>query len=292
MTPSVSTLRRDDKLLIIHADDFGMCHSVNRAIICAFEQNAIGSASAMVPCAWFMEAAEYARRNPRRDIGVHVTLTSEWILYKWGPVSRFLKKSGLTDDCGYFWPSTELIAAGPEEVSIEISSQVTSAICAGIVPSHLDSHMFSLLSPRYIATYVESAKRFRVPCLVDSYWHSYAMHKEVAGTDDVVVDMVIQAEEPNLTRASMEEFYLQAIQDLRPGLNQLIVHPGYDDAELRGITGEQKAFGASWRQHDLDILTGSRFKRSLEENGVVVTDWRSVYTSLTNSASCSEQHES
>src|SRR6185503_14751982 len=101
---------RDAKLLIVHADDLGMAHSVNAASIKAFETGLVNSGSIMVPCPWLPEIAAYARKFPEADLGLHLTLTSEWNLFRWGPVlSKDRVPSLLTRD-GYLYP-TETEAA-------------------------------------------------------------------------------------------------------------------------------------------------------------------------------------
>ena len=92
----------DDRVVVVHADDIGMCHATLPAIDELMAFGLVTSASAMVPCPWFLEAASWHRRNPQFDLGIHLTLTSEWQHYRWGPLSCRDEESGLVDDQGYF----------------------------------------------------------------------------------------------------------------------------------------------------------------------------------------------
>jgi hypothetical protein len=157
----------DAKLLIIHADDLGMCHSVNAAIFKALDEQTISSASAMVPCPGFGEAAEYAKRNPGRDLGIHLTLTSEWEKYRWGPVLGSQSCASLIDESGYFFGSTKNGKREIGEVRKELSAQVEQAVRAGLAPSHLDSHMLFPLENRDLAkAYIELGRHYEVPFLM------------------------------------------------------------------------------------------------------------------------------
>lgn len=267
------------KLLIIHADDFGMCSSVNQAIIAALEAGAVSSASAMVPCPGFSEAAEWSASHPEYDVGVHSTLISEWRTYKWGPVSRVAHGAGLVDEQGHFWPRNRLLRAPSEEVKTEIAAQISLAKRAGMVPSHVDSHMLSVARPGYIEAYIEAAIEFELPFLIDEYWHSYCSSHLSEMPANAVVNSLVQAD-ASLSIDSLEEYYVSTLRDLKPGLHQLILHPAFDSRELRHITGDCRAYGAAWRQRDFEIVMGDRFRSALQQNQIQVVNWRSVSASM------------
>src|SRR5688572_20912525 len=117
---------KDAKLLIVHADDLGMAHSVNAATLKAFETGLVNSGSIMVPCPWLSEIAAYARANPQADLGLHLTLTSEWTHYRWSPVSPKDRVSSLLDKDGYFrlTESEAAAHADPKQVEMEITAQI------------------------------------------------------------------------------------------------------------------------------------------------------------------------
>lgn len=265
----------DSKLLIIHADDFGMCSSVNRAITAALEAGAVSSASIMVPCPGFSSAAEWAAAHPQYDVGIHSTLISEWPRYKWGPVSSSAHSAGLVDDHGYFWSRNALLRGSSAEVETEIAAQITVAKKAGITPTHLDSHMLSVARPDYILAYVRTARRFGLAFLIDEYWGSCCFSQLPQLGDEVVIDSLGQAGS-TLSIESLEEYYISFLRDLKPGLHQLIVHPGFDDNELRHITGDARAYGSAWRQRDFEIVTGDRFRSALQQNGIQVVNSRVI----------------
>src|SRR5882724_10444615 len=137
---------RDAKLLIVHADDVGVTHSVNAATIKGLESGLVNSASLMVPCPWFPEIADYAKSHPDADFGLHLTLTSERVYYRWSPVAAGDKVSSLVDPNGYFhhdWEHNQ--HANPKDVEVELRAQIQRALAMGIRPTHLDSHQYRLI---------------------------------------------------------------------------------------------------------------------------------------------------
>src|SRR5262249_58665076 len=140
----------DARLLIVHADDLAVAHSVDAASIKALETGSVSSASIMVPCPWLTEIAGYAQAHPQADLGLHLTLTSEWALYRWGPVAPKNQVLSLFARDGYLYP-TEREAAkniNPREAEVEIRAQIEKARAFGINPTHLDSHMGTLFQTK------------------------------------------------------------------------------------------------------------------------------------------------
>src|SRR5205814_1194544 len=137
---------RDAKLLIVHADDVGVTHSVNAATIKALDSGLVNSASIMVPCPWFPEIADYAKAHPELDFGLHLTLTSERVYYRWGPVAPRDNVPTLVDANGYFhhdWsPATHI---DPRDAELELRAQIDRAYSMGVHPTHLDSHQYRLI---------------------------------------------------------------------------------------------------------------------------------------------------
>src|SRR3989442_7418874 len=98
------------RLLVIHADDLGMNHSVNRATFEALEKGWITSASILVPCPWFPEVVKWAKEHPNADLGIHQALNSEWTDLRWGPISGAGRVPSLVDENGYLPLDTPAVA--------------------------------------------------------------------------------------------------------------------------------------------------------------------------------------
>ena len=156
----------DARLIVIHADDLGMAHSVNRATFEALEQGWITSASILVPCPWFPEVARWARAHPEADLGIHLALTSEWTGLRWRPLSAAEQVPSLLDADGYLplVESTVAQRALPQEAERELRAQIERAKAAGIRFTHFDSHMNALfLTPALRDLYTRLAREHQVP---------------------------------------------------------------------------------------------------------------------------------
>jgi len=267
----------DSKLLIIHADDLAVAHSVDAASFDALDKGAISSASIMVPTPWITEVAAYAKAHPNADLGLHLTLTSEWETYRWGSVEPADKVPSLLDSAGTFPIDEKVVAATakPIEVERELRAQIQRAMALGIRPTHLDSHMGALFStPELMATYVKVARDYRLPFLALRGDPRGAPQPPLSAKD-VLLDAVIIAG-PEVPRDQWKAFYLKSIANLKPGLTEMIVHLGRDDSELQAVMVNHEPYGSAWRQRDYDVVTSPEFKRALQDNRVILVTWKEL----------------
>jgi len=273
------------KLLIVHADDLGVTHSVNAASIKALESGAINSASIMVPCPWFPEIADYAKSHPEIDFGLHLALTSERIYIRWGPVASADKVRSLLDENGYFhhdWTPTTKI--DPQEVEIELRAQIDRAYAMGIRPTHLDSHQYRLDSTgkALFEVALRLAHQYKLPFFVTRDWFKdYPYLEKTLGPNDVVIDHTITIDpavfvEANTAPEKWADFYKNAIRAMPPGVTELVIHLAYEDSEMRAATRERETWGAAWRQRDFDYFTSPAFRQLLQEQNIQLITWRQI----------------
>jgi predicted glycoside hydrolase/deacetylase ChbG (UPF0249 family) len=270
---------RDAKLLIVHADDLGMAHSVNAATIKAFETGLVNSGSIMVPCPWLSEIATYARANPQADLGLHLTLTSEWTSFRWGPVSSRDRVSSLLDKDGYFHltESDAAAKADPKQVEMEITAQIEKARALGIQPTHLDSHMGTLYqSKELFEVFLRFARSQKLPVRVAKAWFGRAdFLPTVLSQNDVYIDRILDINQ-SVPAEDWAKFYSDALRKLEPGVTEVVIHLAYNDAEMQGATFNHPNWGAAWRQRDFEFFTSDAFRKLLHENQIKLITWREL----------------
>jgi predicted glycoside hydrolase/deacetylase ChbG (UPF0249 family) len=270
---------RDAKLVIVHADDLGMTHSVNAASIKALETGLVTSASIMVPCPWFPEMAEYAKAHPDRDLGLHLTLTSERVFYRWGPVAPRDKVPSLVDSNGYFhlnWTETTHIDA--REVELELRAQMERAMAMGVRPTHLDSHQYRLFEngKEIFQSVLRVAHEYKLPVFMVRDWFAGRPYLESSmSPDDLVVDHTVTIES-GVPPEKWVDFYTMALKNLQPGVTVFIIHLAFDDEEMRAATKERDTWGAAWRQRDFNFFTSEEFRALVRQQGIKLVTWREL----------------
>jgi hypothetical protein len=274
-------------VVILHADDVGMCQASLTAFADLIEFGLVSCGAVMVPCPWFPSVAAYCREHAGADLGVHLTLTSEWDGYRWGPISTRDPASGLLDGEGYFRRRAEPVQeqAAPEAVQIEMGAQVDRALAAGIDVTHLDTHMGAVAHPKFVAGYVQLAMEHRLPPMVprldEAGWRAFGMEGEMAAlAAQFVAQMEAQGvplvdhlvglplEEDPGDRLTLAKKELDA---LSPGLTHFIIHPAADTPELRAIT-------ETWRSRvaDYEVFCSDRLRDHLRDRGVQVIGYRAL----------------
>jgi chitin disaccharide deacetylase len=269
------------RLLVIHADDLGMNHSVNRAVTEALEQGWVTSASILVPCPWFPEVVKWAKDHPNVDVGIHLALDSEWTSFRWGPVSPKDKVPSLLDADGYLPLETLAVTQNAKiaEVETELRAQLDRAQSMGIHPTHLDTHMGALFgSTDLYDVYRKLGYSYALPIL-EARAGTHAPEGISPPTEEVLVEKVIEIN-PGIDARDWAAWYRSQLQALGPGVYQVIVHLAYDDEEMRGATYDHPDWGAAWRQHDFDMVKSPEFRQFLKEQGFVLVGWKDLAKAL------------
>jgi predicted glycoside hydrolase/deacetylase ChbG (UPF0249 family) len=270
----------DARLLIINADDFGMCHAVNAAVIGALQEGIVRSTTLMVPCPWMLQALHFLQGHPEVSFGVHLTVISEWVEYRWGPVTPREKIPSLIGPAGYFYNFEQMPAflaqVRLDELEMEFRSQIEFVLAAGLHPTHLDWHalridnsedifelMLDLAREYGLALRVAGRARIEkvqsqgLPCNDHDFLDSYGLD--------------------SLNKA---DIFDKLLRDLPPGLSEWAVHPGIDCAELFAIEPDPQHI----RQTDFDFVTSRQMKEIIAEEGIVLLDYQALQETWTGRA--------
>ncbi len=271
----------DTKLLIIHADDLGVSHSENEASISALQNGSVTSASILVPCPWFPEIANYASQHPATDLGLHLTLTAEWKFYKWGPVIPLTEAGSLITNKG-FLPADVAEVVGKvklDEAEKELRGQIERAKQFGIDPTHFDTHMGTLVATiDLFKLYIKLGHEYKVPILLHRGVAKSALNinlDDYLNKQDVVLDQIYIAS-PDDYKKGMKNFYSTVLTSIKPGLNCLLLHAAYDNAEMQAITIDHPDYGSAWRQADYDFFTSEQCERILNDQKIRLVTWKEI----------------
>jgi glycerophosphoryl diester phosphodiesterase/predicted glycoside hydrolase/deacetylase ChbG (UPF0249 family) len=277
----------DVRLLILHGDDLGMCRAANEAARQAFASSAMNSGSAMVPCPWFPEIADWwSAQDESPDLGLHLTLTSEWEHFRWGPVLPAREVPGLVDPDGFLWRNISQVTehASAAEVKAEIRAQIVRARRFGLEPTHLDSHMGTLFArPDYFLAYIQvAAEEGIVPFIprLDGVLREQLEDLGILGAAKLMmagieargfplIDFLFSTEGSSYDERKAH--LLDIVRNLGPGVTQVILHPSAGGDELSHITNSHRA-----RTDDLQLLHDPDLAAAIREGGVVLVTWREI----------------
>lgn len=275
-----------DRLVIIHTDDIGMCHASVQAFKDLWKFGTITSGAVMVPCPWFPAVAQMCRENPDMDMGVHATLNAEWESYRWGPLSTRDQTSGLLDVDGYFhrWQPQVFQNAKPEAVDREVNVQIEKALNAGIDVTHIDSHLGTIINPKFIQSYIQAAARRLLPNMlprlnakgVEAFglspdevqlYEPVMQQIELLGVPTLDGLLFLPLNQPN----GQMEIAKDLLGNLPEGITHFVLHPSIDTAELRSITAEWESRVANYNTFMSDEL-----KKFIESEDIKLIGYRQI----------------
>ncbi len=275
-----------DRLVIIHTDDIGMCQASIQAFADLWEFGTISSGATMVPCPWFPKAAEFCRAHPDVDMGAHLTLTSEWQFYRWGPVSTRDPTSGLLDAEGFFPrrdPEIQEKADG-EAAAAELKAQVERALAFGMDLSHIDTHMGAVAHPKFIPAYIGLVNQFRLPPLIPrGDAKTYMSLGLDADTANFLVTFIGQLEEQGIPLMDLAaglpldqpkgqiELAKKMLGEIPAGITHFIIHPSIDTPELRAITPDWPSRVANYK-----AFMSQEIKDFLKNSGIHVIGYKAL----------------
>jgi len=281
------------KVIMLHADDAGMCEEANIATKEILLAGDIQSAAAMPPCPYFEDMIEWAKQHPDIDVGLHLTLTSEWKTYRWPSVSPVEEVPGLIDDEGNLWRSVPEVVqhATPEEVAKEVRAQIEKSLALGYRPDHIDTHMGTLYGdPEFAKVYLQIAMEYGIPAnAIDMSDPMVVKYYREAGypiTEEMIkyMDAYTLPKLDNFTSAPNAKTYeekVQAFKDLikslRPGLTEIIFHPSVPSENLKSITG-------SWQQRNWEarMFADPNLKQFFIDQGIIFTNWKEIMKRFEN----------
>jgi hypothetical protein len=263
----------NDRVLIIHSDDVGMSHANNEGSIEALEYGLVTSVSVMMPCSWVSGWLPYVKQNPNVDMGLHLTLTSEYDFYRWGPLAGKNQVPGLADEHGCLPDNVGLVEknATADEVELEIRAQIDRARTMGLPITHLDSHMGTLFRPKFIERYAKVGIEKQIPVLMVPEAGPVA---EMVWKGGLPVIDHIHTNSYNWKTLDIDEkvgLFVDSIRKLKPGITEMIIHCTKPNDMIGLINGNR-----DFLYGDYYAMIDPRTKKAIEEEGIILTTWREL----------------
>jgi predicted glycoside hydrolase/deacetylase ChbG (UPF0249 family) len=285
---------KNDRVAIIHVDDVGMCQSSVAAFADLWDFELITSGSVMVPCPWFLEAAKYSQQHSEADLGVHLTLTSEWDTYRWRPLSTLDPQTGLLDEEGYFHHLAHQVQeqADPTAVQTELVIQIERAKIAGMLPTHADTHMGTVAHPKFMQGYLQTALEFKIPPMMlrldEAGWQRVAEEYEGVNLNQDTIVVIVQTvntlEEmgvpllDNIVGIPLDsepahrlEETKSTLNNLQPGITHFIILASKDTPELRAIAPDWRC-----RVADYETFLKDELRQYIRDIGVQTIGYRDL----------------
>lgn len=260
----------DARLLIINADDFGMCHAVNAAVFRTLTAGVVQSTTLMVPCPWALHAMHWLRDNPDIAFGVHLTAIGDGYDYRWGPLTAKDRVPSLIDEAGYFYGDDRmpefLDQVKLEELEMEFRAQIETVLAANLKPTHLDWHALRIGGRSDISDILLGlAKEYGLALRVFTRpWIEKVQSQGLPTNDYDFLDSY------SLDTLDKPARYAQLLRELPAGLSEWAVHPALGDAEFLAIEPN----GRQFRQTDFDFLMSAEVLQIIRQEGIILLSYK------------------
>ncbi|HET6557070.1 MAG TPA: polysaccharide deacetylase family protein [Prolixibacteraceae bacterium] len=259
---TLSASAQNNKIrLLVRSDDMGSSHAANRSCVKVFTKGISRSVEVMVPCPWFMEAAQMLQANPGIDVGVHLTLTSEWDGIKWGPITP---SPSLADADGNFLAGTGdwyNKAYKMEEVEAELRKQIEMAKRHIPNVTHISSHMGAAdCKPELKALVKKLAKEYNLIYETQGLTRIPDFGWDKATSKD-----------------DKKDAFIRMLKSLKPGNTYLFVeHPANKTAEMKAVGNKGMTTVARDRHWVTEVFTSDQVKRTIKARGIELIDYTDI----------------
>lgn len=265
----ITSLSAQDKPeVLLRIDDIGMNHAVNSAIEDVCKTGIPVNASVMFACPWYQEAVEILKKYPNADVGIHLTLTSEWRYYRWGPITGASAVPSLVDSLGYFFKNEDEFLKSHftlEDVEKELTAQIERGLQSGLKISYIDPHMgVALLTPELRKLTQKLAKKYGL------------------GISTLGANTFYNEDYKDMWPVSVEDkktVFLKHLNNLKQGqANLVILHialrdPEMEVLEMHNFLKRQNGIPmvGRHRQAELDMLLSPKFQKMVGKKFKLIT---------------------
>lgn len=269
---SLSSLAQENNeeiRLLVRGDDIGFSHAANVGCIESYRFGIVRSVELMVPTPWFMEAVHMLNEYPDLDVGIHLTLTSEWSMLRWRPLTP---AKSIVDADGYFfpmvWPNEKFPPMNSihesewdiKEIEKELRAQIELALKYIPHISHLSDHMaFTSLDEKLKALVKNLGKEYNLA--VDFYSDTLKRFPGWKGAT---------------TLEQRIEYFCFNLRDLKPGTYLFVDHPAKDTPEMRSIVHEGYSNVAEDREWVTRVFTSKKVEQVIRDKNIKLISYKDL----------------
>jgi len=274
------------KVIVLHANELGLAYETNAAGTKLLEDGPVRSAGTIVPAPWFADFANWAEAHPNADVGLELTLNAELPNYRYKPVTSTGLVPSLVGGDDFLWqlPVQTMVNATPADVERELRAQINRARSFGLHPSHLTTHLGTLVTrPDFMEVYLRIARQEWIPAMIVEVTPKQVERFRDQGfpLPDEVIALLEDYPLPKVDDLrflgpadgydAKKESFLQLLADTSPGITQIAFAPAIESDALPRIVPN-----ADQRVWNAQLFADEEVRQALTAESVILTDWREI----------------